>query len=384
MKILRVEFDKIGLFTEGFSIDFTAQDHVFDHAYAKNITPKVYSLNSIAILGINASGKSTALRLIDLAMQVVLKHESLNNCKIPFGIIKNGSIMKVDFFHNEKFYQLVSTIGVREALSDETLDNQIKYYFENEVLYMKNKSSVQSKKQTFVYQSSHEFKNRKLEKSEYLQEDDSIVMAVTKNNATSYYNTFITTNFNIYYPMSFANAKLINLFDDSIEKIDYDYKEDKTMQVHFKNSESPVECDTMHPSQQVLSSGTIRGSSLLELVAITIKNGGYLAIDEIENHMHKRLVQTIIGFFNDEEINKKGATLIFSTHYSEVIDTLERKDNVYFLTRNQEYSSEVKRYSDYINRVEPKKSEVFLSNYIKGTAPSYDAIKKVRDYLCQL
>jgi AAA15 family ATPase/GTPase len=52
---------------------------------------------------------------------------------------------------------------------------------------------------------------------------------------------------------------------------------------------------------KVLSSGTIKGINFLENTYSVLKNGGYLIIDEIENHMHKKLVQTIIRFFTDPD-----------------------------------------------------------------------------------
>ena len=41
---------------------------------------------------------------------------------------------------------------------------------------------------------------------------------------------------------------------------------------------------------------------MLHWVKGIIRNGGYLIIDELENHFHKRLVQFIIDLFNDPEI----------------------------------------------------------------------------------
>ena len=134
---------------------------------------------------------------------------------------------------------------------------------------------------------------------------------------------------------------------------------------------------------KVLSSGTIKGINFLENTYSILKNGGYLIIDEIENHMHKKLVQTIIRFFTDPDMNKHGATLIFSTHYVEIIDTIDRKDNIYILRKDKDSSAECIKYSNEIKRNDIKKSEVFLANIIDGTAPNYEDIKIVRDFLCK-
>jgi len=133
----------------------------------------------------------------------------------------------------------------------------------------------------------------------------------------------------------------------------------------------------------VVSSGTIKGSNVMSHISEVIKHGGYLVIDEIENHLNKKLVQMIIRLFTDNEINKKGACLLFATHYTEIIDTIERKDNIYVLRKDEDMSATICRYSDYVKRNDIKKSDVLLSNFIEGSAPSYDLIMKVREDLCK-
>lgn len=43
----------------------------------------------------------------------------------------------------------------------------------------------------------------------------------------------------------------------------------------------------------------------------TFAEGGYLFVDELENHFNREIVSTLIRFFMDNKVNKKGATLIF-------------------------------------------------------------------------
>lgn len=60
-------------------------------------------------------------------------------------------------------------------------------------------------------------------------------------------------------------------------------------------------------------------------------------------------MSTLVRFFMDKKVNKNGATLVFSTHYSEILD-------------------------------EFKKSEVYDSDFLKGTVPAYKSyidLKKV-------
>lgn len=86
--------------------------------------------------------------------------------------------------------------------------------------------------------------------------------------------------------------------------------------------------------------------------------GGYLIVDELENHFNKEIAATLVRFFLDKKVNKKGAALIFSTHYSELLDEFERNDNIYII-RNKEGISAENLSSVYC------KSEETLWNLLK-------------------
>ena len=81
--------------------------------------------------------------------------------------------------------------------------------------------------------------------------------------------------------------------------------------------------------------------------------------------------------------NPRGATLLFSTHYSELLDALQRKDNVYVLVRDDAFKTEVVKYSDRIERIENKKSDVIINNVIKGSMPKYPDVQAMRNYVCE-
>lgn len=371
MKILKIDYRNIGLFSNGFSIDFTAVDRVVDEEPVFNIFKRIYTQNLIGIIGINATGKSTALKLIRMAMDIVLLNKGLNDIDIPKGIIKDGSILEIIYFHNDKIYKIRSEIR---------LSAMHEFVFKSEVIFSKLLSTVSSKKALFDFNDAILEMNRdKLtgEGSSFLKDQDSIITPFTKGNKTRLYDMIFDTNFNFLKINGSAHLECINLFDDSIESLS---RNDKEIKVRFKSFEEAYESDSLLGSHSLLSSGTIKGINLLDQAKRALENGGYLVIDEIENHMHKKLVQTIMNFFTDESINYMGATMIFTTHYAEIIDYISRKDNIYVLVRNNQHISDIKRYSDLITRNDIKKSEIYLSNYIDGTAPSYESIKRVRDY----
>lgn len=91
-------------------------------------------------------------------------------------------------------------------------------------------------------------------------------------------------------------------------------------------------------------------------------------------HINKQIVRDFIGFFTDKNINH--STLIYSSHYIELIDDLQRSDEEYVLTRPKQ--TQVQRMNDEKIRTELKNSDAFGNNTLKGTAPSYDRLRKLR------
>lgn len=82
-----------------------------------------------------------------------------------------------------------------------------------------------------------------------------------------------------------------------------------------------------------LSSGTVKGMITFTLAQEVLQSGGYIVVDEVENHFNKEIVTTLMRFFMDSKLNKNGGTLIFSTHYPELLDEYDRNDSI-FITRN--------------------------------------------------
>lgn len=119
---------------------------------------------------------------------------------------------------------------------------------------------------------------------------------------------------------------------------------------------------------------------VVQRAVLMLKVGGYLLLDEIENHLNRQLVNVILDLFCSPETNPKGATLVFTTHYPEVLDHIHRKDNVYFLAKGKDSRSRAVKYSTRVKRIENKKSEVFASNFIGGTAPSYSNVAALLQY----
>ncbi|WP_320174515.1 ATP-binding protein [Maridesulfovibrio sp.] len=77
----------------------------------------------------------------------------------------------------------------------------------------------------------------------------------------------------------------------------------------------------------------------------TLAQGSILIVDELDNSLHPYLVRKIIQLFTDKKTNPKGAQLIFTTHDVTVMDkSLLRPDEIYFTEKDKE-TFETKLYS---------------------------------------
>lgn len=80
--------------------------------------------------------------------------------------------------------------------------------------------------------------------------------------------------------------------------------------------------------------------SFIPVLKDVLDNGKVLVIDEFDKSLHPFIVKYIVEIFNDLEINKKGAQLIFNTHDTNLLDLeLLRRDQIWFTEKNSEDGS---------------------------------------------
>lgn len=112
------------------------------------------------------------------------------------------------------------------------------------------------------------------------------------------------------------------------------------------------------------SSGTQILFSIAPLLKNVFENGKVLVIDEIERSLHPTLVEMIIKFFHNPEINIGNAQLIFNTHNTNLL-TLEifRRDQIWFAEKkSQEGATELYPLDDFSVR----KTENIQKGYLNG------------------
>ena len=382
MKILKIVAKNLKLFSNSLEIDFTTTQRVRNDKSEMlyKISPQIYQNNAIAFIGINASGKTSTLKVISFIMQMI-NNEPIN--KIDNNIILN-SLTKEDkvvfdiyFTHLNSIYKLETTI---QNKSVDEVEN--KFIITSEKLWQKSIKSIKTKKSIFDFTNLEPIQQRK-GNEEFLPDDVSIMISLNKKNNTKiYFQDLINwTNVNFIRILGDFPQELITFLDHSIEYLHFNIKkEDKDVEIQlkFKNKEE-ILINSPFELENYLSSGTIKGINVFINAMMVLEKGGYLIIDEIENHFNKELASTLIRFFMNHKVNKKGAVILLSTHYPELLDEFERNDNIY-ITRNYGEIS-VENLSKILKRNDIKKSEVYQSGYLEGTTPSYESFIKFKKAL---
>lgn len=382
LKILQIHFDHISLYSEkGFTVNFAASDRVSDSREVFELKKPVYTQKLLALAGINATGKTIALKLIYLAMSVVLNHSSLNGTdSLGAAYLEDNSRMIVDFYKDGLIYELESIFQK---------DHAGRLTYREEYIRRKSIQSVKTKKDIYSFDETHRWIQRSKLQEEIqavLQDDDSVAIMASRNNGISLRQSIWLTNMNLWATVGKVPSEILHVFDPMLDELETEvHGSDISYTVKFKNKNVPYQVHNIYGLENLISSGTIKGQNLLSMMRDVLHTGGYLLVDELENHMNKMLVQMILDIFKNPRMNPRGACLVFTTHYVEILDLVDRKDDIYITrrTRDEKKLLEIINYKDVVKRNDVKKSEVFLSNYIGGTAPSYENMIALEDVLCQ-
>ncbi len=374
MKILKISVDGLMLFNDKVSIDFFAEQRVIkdNSDMLSNAFKNVYTNNVISVVGINASGKTSVLKLISFALELI-NGQSLNNIvnRDVLTDSKKVNIEVIFYDDNNNLYKLQSEII---SVRNNEIDNR--FIFGAEKIWKKSISKIQSKKDIVSYENTNLFKERD-NTAEFLSDDVSIAIAISKNNKIFVRDLLNYTNMNMIRLIGNYPHELIKFLDPSIESITFD-KNNSEIKLKFYGKDAislsdPLQCE------KYLSSGTVKGLNVFLNAMMVFNKGGYLLVDELENHFNREIVATLYRFFTNPIVNKMGATIIFSTHYSELLDEFERSDNIYIVRNKNGISAE--KLCNLLKRNDIKKSEAFKSGYLEGTAPLYESYIDLKEVI---
>lgn len=372
MKVIEVETSTgFKMLEPGFKISFLSQARVnpnmpnndlmdFGHGF-------YYPIETV-LIGKNSSGKTTSLEFLSIIFEL-----------LDFGRIKNTHFddssefsIRVVFYSAGLLFRYIGTFKKDNTKSDSFM------VIQSESLERSSfKNSYRKDLSNASYFKISEFKP-------HIDFDTSSVRRYAQSFGGNFYlisSEDHTEDFSTFY--SFLTEpifeSLVRLFDDSVE-----YIKPATGNESIKNGyrfkrvgsskESTVDSETLI---KLLSKGTIKGINLYSLAIITFIQGGHLLVDEIESSFNKNLVENLFLMFNDRTINKSGGTIIYTTHYSELLNFCERCDNINVLHRNGSSISIKNLREDYYVRSDVLKGTQFDNNTF-DTLINYDRLMDLK------
>lgn len=380
MKILQITAQGLPLFKQELDIVFYAQQRVSEDdkecLFRLSSKPSVYLHTANAFIGINASGKTSVLKAIQLALNIV-KNEPINH--VDAKTILGGTdkaVFHIYFYDSNQNVCCLET----EITSKKAKTGDFVYSIVNEKLWKKPVATVQSKK-TLTDFSGLEPAAIRNENEIFLSDDVSFIIAHNKQvkDTLDICSLLSYTNVNVLPFSEDIPLEVIAFLDPTIEKLCFEQMENKTF-IHLKfKGEDELILNNAMDLEQYLSSGTIKGIITFSMVKEVLRSGGYLLVDEIENHFNKEVVTTLVRFFMDSKLNKNGGTLIFTTHYPELLDEYDRNDGIHIVRNRNGITAE--NLSNILKRNDIKKSDAYQSGFLEGTTPAYEAYMRLKKSL---
>lgn len=378
MKILRITVNGLPLFKQELDLLFYTQQRVGEDDKEKlyKIEPNYYLHTACAFIGINASGKTSVLKVINLALNI-LRNEPINHVESRniLGACERA-MLKICFLDKKNnVYCLKTVITSKKAKAGRYV-----YSIIEEKLWEKPISSVKSKKYLTDFTAISPIAVRNTEEA-YLPDDVSFIIAHNKkaNDKIDVFSLLSYTNINILPSTEDIPLEVIAFLDPTIEKLYFEKVEDKAF-IHLKfKDEEEIILNNAVELEQYLSSGTIKGIITFSMVKEVLASGGYILVDELENHFNKEIVVTLMRFFMDSRLNKNGSTLIFTTHYPELLDEYDRNDAIYIVRNRNGITADNLSY--ILKRNDIKKSDAYQSGFLAGTTPAYEAYLRLKKNL---
>ena len=383
---------------------------------------KLRLLNSAAIYGANASGKSNILKALNTLIAYIqtLNIDVDDNIPYyePFELDKlcssQPSIFKITFIIEGIKYEYKIAFDSREV-HEEQLDyypqkRQDNLFVRKNNLFIRKNNEV---KRGDSFEDKRLFSSKALTKYPYLskvarEEHEQMqkiyeylkTYAFFVGNAPHMSSSFVhNVNQLLQEDQKLKTKldKLIKIADTQIEKIEleendvkFEFPDEmpegiknfiisnnkyKVLAVHKTFLDGESEGVTSFNFFQKESIGTIRLSELGALMLLILNRGHILVIDEIDNSLHPKLCKFLIKLFHHPLTNPRNAQLIFASHETTLLDKeLLRKDQIWFTEKNKYGETQLFSAQDF-DKV--KGDEPFDLWYMQGKFGGQPNIKEV-------
>ena len=379
MKLLRATAEGLPLFKEKLDICFYAQQRISEEQKEQlhPLFSNVYLNPATGFIGINASGKTSVLKVILLILGI-MNNEPINHIDTRdiLGDAKK-TVLNIFFYSetNKEVCRLETVVAAKKTKTE-----GIMYSIVSERIWSKKTDEIIARKAMLDFDGKEPIMVRSGQE-DFLSDDVSIMIALNKKTGENIriVDLLLFTNINVLPFSEGIPAEVITYLDPTVESLYFDEKDQKEIiRLKFIDKEEIVLNNPLELNNY-LSSGTVKGMIIFTLAKEVLQNGGYIVVDEIENHFNKEIVTTLMRFFMDSKLNKNGGTLIFSTHYPELLDEYDRNDSIY-ITRNRNGIT-AENLSSILKRNDIKKSDAYQSGFLEGTTPMYEAYMRLKKSL---
>ena len=351
------------------------------------INDKLTALNTSAIYGANASGKSNFIKALSFFRNLVFESPrfvealdiNIQSFALDAECMNKPSTFEILFWWKEKLYRYGFSIS-RKAI-------------EKEWLFVKEKreSEVFSReKQTFQinpkYKILADLRDKNMIHTKALllsvastyndEHSKNVIEWLLRLNVISGVNDSLYRNFTIEQMRSPEKAKkiidLIKLADFGIEDLRVLKQEAQGVKVtlggtvdssqivndkitvneifskrYVKNNKGEFVLADF-PFAAFESEGTQKFAHIAGPFIHTLEEGQILVIDELDTKLHPDLTERLVALFQNKELNPKNAQLIFTTHNANLMSArLLRRDQIWFTEKDGFGTSKLYSLADF-------------------------------------
>ncbi|MBP3454946.1 MAG: ATP-binding protein [Alistipes sp.] len=405
--LVQFKFNNYKCFKDEVTLNLVASNYFKDEP--TNIYPTEYYsvVNSLAIYGANASGKTKLFQAFNFMREIVLHSANNKNNRVwqndydPFRFnidtIEGHSSFEVVFLVDGVQYRYGFEVNKEVIIAEWLFRKKTK---EVKVIY-RDDDGVEYNKVYINHKVANNLKEAGMIRNDALflsvlsLWNDSLSSIITK----WFYNAnVLSASINNYLgyslrqldgPMKKQILAMLNGADLGIDdinpnEVDFESIPDEIKKMMPKeafegkiyngvktthkvyDSNGLVAGTTDMTMENDESYGTTKLFALSAPIIDTLRNGKILWVDEIDHGLHYDLLVAIIRLFHSPETNPHNAQLIINTHNSGLLDApnLFRRDQIYITSKNRYGESMLKPITNYGSTI--RKSSKLGSLYREG------------------
>lgn len=174
--------------------------------------------------------------------------------------------------------------------------------------------------------------------------------------------------------------EMIQEMDLDIVDFRVEEKENDRIEVFTKHCVDGLETEISLTDE---SSGTKKLFGLLPFIAESLLTGTVLVIDELDAKIHPVLLRHIIMMFNDMNINRNKAQLIFTSHELSTMNSeVFRRDEIWFVAKGNAQNSKLYSLVEFKNEKgeSVRKDAKFDKQYLEGKYGADPYLRRIIDW----